>query len=279
TYALEGVYLSLEEESASFNASSDEFNILSRPFYNVTNDRQDARRLVFPNETTGSLQIDTDTRFQTVELLLRRNLSQRCGARIDLLLGYRFAELEERLRIDEATRVLSGVNAGTTFDLYDRFDTSNSFHGFEIGLAGTHCPDPLWTFDWRAKVALGSNNSEADIFGETTQTPNAGAAVTSEGGLLALPTNIGTFSDDSFGTITELGVTLKRRVFSRLDVSFGYSFLLWTHVARASDQIDVGINQTQLLPGGLNGDARPAVTQRTSDFWTQGLRVGLESHF
>ena len=87
---------------------------------------------------------------------------------------------------------------------------------------------------------------------------------------------------DQSGGVKRLkaAILVCRRRFSRhVEMSFGYSFILWTQVARAGDQIDTGLNQTQLMPGGLVGEARPDFTGRASDFWAQGLRFGVVSHF
>lgn len=48
------------------------------------------------------------------------------------VIGYRYQQLDDRLRIREATESLDasfGVPSGTTLDLLDRFDTENRFHG------------------------------------------------------------------------------------------------------------------------------------------------------
>jgi hypothetical protein len=39
------------------------------------------------------------------------------------------------------------------------------------------------------------------------------------------------------------------------------------------------VNPTQFPPGTLTGPAQPSFTQRTSDFWAQGLNLGLEYQF
>jgi hypothetical protein len=61
----------------------------------------------------------------------------------------------------------------------------------------------------------------------------------------------------------------------------GYSFLYWSNVWRAGDQIDRVVDVTQIpnfAPPDVQptGFARPGVPFRTSDFWAQGLNFGVE---
>ena len=54
-------------------------------------------------------------------------------------------------------------------------------------------------------------------------------------------------------------------------------------MVRPGEQIDVAVNSTQVptsvLFGPLTGPARPAFNFRQSDFWAQGLNLGLEFRF
>ncbi len=59
----------------------------------------------------------------------------------------------------------------------------------------------------------------------------------------------------------------------------GYTLLYWSNVVRPVDQIDFGINPTQLPtaagPGTLVGPARPAFNFHETDFWAQGVNLGV----
>jgi hypothetical protein len=59
----------------------------------------------------------------------------------------------------------------------------------------------------------------------------------------------------------------------------GYDLLYWSDVARAPDQIDRRINPSQIPPGALLGVSRPEHTLRTTDFWAQGLTLGVVYQF
>lgn len=63
----------------------------------------------------------------------------------------------------------------------------------------------------------------------------------------------------------------------------GYSLLYWSDVVRPGDQIDRGINTTQLPTlggqGTLTGPRRPAFSFQDSDFWAQGINFGVQLRF
>ncbi|MEO2011814.1 MAG: BBP7 family outer membrane beta-barrel protein [Pirellulaceae bacterium] len=275
---LEFTYLMLGRERQSFSASNIEFPILARPFFNVVANAQDARRIAFPAEVSGSLDIQASTSLQAFEALYRVGGTSAPCQRLSYVLGYRYAELKDRIGIRESTLALSGALAGTTFDLLDDFRTQNQFHGGELGIVMECQSCAGWSLETVAKVALGSTRSRVSVFGETTTTIGA-ASTTTQAGLLALPTNIGTVEQSYFSTVSEFGITMRRYSQCGLSVSFGYTFLYWSDVARAGDQIDVGINTSQIPPGALTGLARPVVPFDKGDFWAQGLRCGLDYAF
>ena len=130
------------------------------------------------------------------------------------------------------------------------------------------------------KVALGATHQEVRISGTTDFTDPGVAPVRQQGGLLALPTNIGSYSRDQFSVVPEIGINVGRQVTDHLRLFAGYTLLYWSGVVRPGDQIDFGVNPTQLPtptgPGTLVGEARPAFAFRNTDLWAQGVNLGLE---
>jgi hypothetical protein len=63
----------------------------------------------------------------------------------------------------------------------------------------------------------------------------------------------------------------------------GYTFLYWSQVVRPGNQIDTTVNTTQVPThpefGPLTGPAQPMVPFRTTDFWAQGISLGVEVTF
>ena len=106
---------------------------------------------------------------------------------------------------------------------------------------------------------------------ETVTTPSGGPAATGTGGLLARPSNSGTFERNEFIYVPEASVNLSRRLNEHLDVSLGYTFIYWSSILLAADQVDMSVNP--------NGGTSPAFTFNDTDFWVQGVNVGLEFHY
>jgi hypothetical protein len=172
------------------------------------------------------------------------------------------------------------VPQGTTIAVADQFDTRNEFHGFEFGLKGNLWSGP-WTLQGTAQMAVGDNRQVVNISGVTVVTVPGAAPVSSVGGLLALPSNIGRFSRDRVDVIPEFGVLVSYRVTSHVQVYAGYTLLYWGDVVRAGNEVDLGVNPT-LLPGTgapATGPQRPAPFFSGSSFWAQGIDLGLELRF
>ena len=192
---LEATYFALGTEATSYTADGTTAAIVARPFFNVDTGTQAAWPVVFPapDEVTGSVTVRASTDLQSVEALLRRSLWRESNYRFDFQAGYRFARLNDYLRISDTTtwtNATGGHPAGTTVDLYDRFSTRNKFHGAELGLVaqGRYC---RWSLEALMKLSLGSTHSEVFIEGATTTTEPAAVPVVDGGGLLAPGSNIG----------------------------------------------------------------------------------------
>ena len=276
--ALDITYTRLGDESESFSGSESSFPILSRPFFNTQNNAEESHLVAFPDVVSGSLDITLSTEFQTFDILFRRKLERGPASSLEYLWGYRYAELNDGLRMSESTLLLSPVAQGATISLFDQFDTANEFHGGEFGFVKQWQSAPCVFSELVAKVALGSTQSNVEVSGETTSTVG-GSSNLAPGGLLAQASNIGQREKQSFSAIAELGFNLRRRFTPQVVGTFGYTFMYWSEVARAGDQLDLAINTTQIPPGTLSGEARPAPRLDTTSFWAQGISVGLEAAF
>ena len=278
TAAIELEYLFLGEKNDDFRATEDDVPILARPFLNVGTGLQDSRLIVFDNLIEGTLAISTDTNLHTSALAYRNLLYSTGDCRIDYLLGYRFAYLADSISIAESTLALDGSNApGTTIDLVDRFETQNTFHGAEFGFDFQKRIDRIWDCTFNARIALGGGGLETNIRGRTI-TDDGASTVVSSGGLLTQDSNIGSYRDTEFNAVSNIGLTLRRKVFTNASVSFGYHFFMWSNVWRAADQIDTNINTSQ-IDGPLVGAALPAFPGTTDSYWAQGLSFNLEGRF
>ncbi len=283
---VEATFWALADRNTFASFDSTAFPILARPFFNVEPgfEGQDAELAAFPGELEGNISVAAQTRMHGAEILYRHALS-RLPHRVDYLVGYRYTQLDDDLLITDFKRTLTGgggLAVGTTLSEFDRFQTENQFHGAELGVVTElrHCN---WTLELLTKVAVGNTHSRVAIDGSTTVTvpvPGGPAdVVTTPSGLLAQQTNIGIYEQNNFSMIPELTLTAGYNVTHNLRAMIGYTFIYWSRVARAGDQIDTDLNLSQLAPGGLNGISRPEFPGVVTDVWVQGLNLSLEYRF
>jgi hypothetical protein len=293
TCGVEGSWFFLGQRTVNFAAGSSGIPLLARPFFNVNPgvNAEDAELIANPLlagqpgqppvlPLAGGVAVGLSSRLWGTELNGLFNLVERERCRLDLLGGFRYVELDERLAINESLLVPadSPMFAGTSFFLTDGFSTRNQFYGGQVGLRAKFTCG-LWDLELLGKVALGASHETTDIGGVTLITPAGGAPSVFAGGLLTQPTNIGRFSRNDFAVVPEAGINIGYQLTPRVRLLAGYTFLFWSNVMRPGDQVDRVVNSTQLTGGALVGPARPAPLLRTSDFWAQGLNLGIELRF
>jgi hypothetical protein len=282
TFGVEAYFFQLGTQAHGFSGGSP--GNLGRPFVNAMTGRPDAELVSSPGFLEGNVQASASSgSLLGAGALGRANLCCDCQYRLDALAGYRYLTLSDRVGITEeltSTDVAQVVvPLGTKIDLADRFHTNNDFHGGDVGLAGEFSWNS-WTLGGTARVALGWTRERADINGATAITVPGFPPAVSPGGLLALSSNSGNHTRDVFAVVPEVRVQLAYDVGPHLSVHAGYSFLYWSQVIRAGDQIDLVVNPALLappLPGA--SPLRPAFTFQGSGFWAQGLDMGVEIRF
>jgi len=294
--ALEASYFRLENEGASFQTTSTFSGgagadpILARPFFNVDNNMQDSVLLGFPNFVVGNQAVNLDgavnvasrAMIESAELVRRDAIwldvfdgQRQSFLRVYFLAGYRYFNMDEDLRIDDALVPVGGPFApGTRIDTTDLFETDNEFHGGQIGLTAEYAQGP-WAVELLAKCALGNSHEEVAVRGSTRSFDGV-TATTFAGGLLAQPTNIGRESRDMFAVIPEASINLSLQVTCKVKLTAGYSFIYYSNVVRPGDQIDFGVNPTQFSGGALVGQPRPGRLFEDSEYWIHGGSAGVE---
>jgi hypothetical protein len=286
---LEGNFLFLPRHGADFFDSSPGFPILGRPFTDAVMGTQSVSLISFPGLQTGNIKVSFSEQLVGGEVNFRfepcKCVTCTGAYHLAFLAGYRYLELNESLSITENDTFLLqlGPLGASSSTIQDRFDTRNFFRGFNLGLDGefTYCK---CTLDILAKVAVGWNHEIVGISGFRTFTvPGSGTSAPLEGGLLALPSNIGRFTRNEFAVLPEIGVNFSYRLTPHIRARVGYTALYLSRVARPGDQIDLNVNQSQiptpLGPSPLIGPARPAFSFKETDLWAQGFNAGLEFRF
>lgn len=273
----EASYFALDEATAEAHFATPSGNLVARPYLDVVAGQEASRLVNYPGIVEGSLDLVADSSFSGAEALIRQVLDHTPTYRLDLLGGYRYQRLDDSLLVSESLHSLnaaSGYAAGSVVSRFDDFRSLNSFHGAEAGLVARWWRS-RFSLQLLGKVALGGTETQTVVDGGTTI--DGGNLL--PGGVLALPTNMGNRSEGRFSAVGQFGVALEYYVTCLLRLSVGYDFIAWSGVGRAMDQIDRGLNPTQFPPGALVGVARPEFQLRTTDFWAQGLKLGLEYQF
>jgi Putative beta barrel porin-7 (BBP7) len=282
TFALEGYFFQLL--STATHASAGSPGNVARPFFNAATGMPDAQLVSLPGVVDGAVQAGASSgSLLGAGALVRTNLFRDSRYSLDALIGYRYLSLSDNVAIAEnlTSTDPTGMVAplGTNLVLADHFHTANYFHGGDVGFAGSVRWN-AWTLEATTRVALGSTLEHVDINGATSITVPGFPPVTSSGGLLALSSNSGVFSRNVFAVVPETRIHLAYDINASTRIHLGYSFLYWSRVARAGDQIDLAVNPG-LLPPPLPGASplRPAFSFQGTSFWAQGIDVGLSFRF
>ena len=291
---IEGNYFVLERRQSFFNppASSDGSVVYARPIFDTLSGKEIAELDAMPGFFTGATSIATSSRLFGWEVNASYSAVRQNGFSWDLLGGFRALDLNEGIMIrDNMTQLAPGfltfqglpIPDGASLSDFDSFGAANHFWGPQIGTR----------FDWQTdllhvslvtKLAMGVTEQLVTINGGTSVLGPGGALVASQpGGILALPTNIGRHVSDQFTVVPEIGLSIGYRITPQIEARIGYTFLYWSSVARPGNQIDRSVNTSLVpsdplygMPGGTN---RPAANVASSDFWAQGINLGLQIDF
>jgi hypothetical protein len=286
TCGIEGGYFFLSSRSVNFAAGSADAGslVISRPFFNVITGMEDSELVSVPGVLNGTVAVNLSSRLQGAELNGICNVCCGCRGRVDLLAGFRYLELDEGLGITENLAVNPSVpiTGGTGFVVHDQFSTTNRFYGGQVGARAELWSGNLFV-NVRGMIALGATDEVIDVAGSTVIAPPGRAPTVGNGGLLAQPTNSGHFTGSHFAVVPEVGVNVGYQLTEHLRAFVGYSFLYCSNVVRPGDQIDRGVNPTQLplttATPLFTGTARPAPVLRDTDFWAQGVNFGMEFRY
>jgi Putative beta barrel porin-7 (BBP7) len=290
---VKGFYLFPDKNTSVFASDGMGFPVIARPYINTVGGQLRAEQSALPPLFSGSTTVDSETKLYGFETNARINGRLASHWDADFLGGFRLVRLEERLTISDRLNPIPGGVNGITFlgqpvdplaSLADQdsFSTTNTFYGLNLG------GRLRWQYDWFfvsafAKVALGATEERVRIAGSTTLLAPTGTQ-TAVGGILALPSNIGTYNRSVFGVVPETGVTFGVQPIQHLRLTAGYSFLYWNAVARPGDQIDPRLNRTQIpgdstfgQPGGAGSN--PAFSFQDRTFRVHNLTAGIEIYY
>lgn len=278
--ALDASYFILDRNQTGAFFGPDAFPVITRPFFSLNEGAERSEAINFPGLVSGGLTFSATSAFSGGDVNLRKLAWCSCWGRVDLVAGFRYANLRDGLSVLEAGQAdpsLEVVGGATNF-INDRFATDNKFYGFQVGSVAEFRWKRLFA-ELTGKVAFGASHQEVNINGSQLLTLPGGAPTPFAGGLLALGSNSGRRDRDEFAWLPELGINVGFCLGDHCRVFAGYNFLYWSNVLRAADQIDRVLDVNQIPnfgTGAAVSTTRPIVPFRDTDFWAKGLTGGVQ---
>jgi hypothetical protein len=215
----------------------------------------------------GSVNVTSQNDFIGGDVLFRSLLDSGCNYRLDALIGYQYARLDDDLLL---SATINDVAAGNTFTFDDSFRVKNSYNAASLG-AQADIYKGCWTLSMLGKISLGNMRQDVTIAGVNTVN-----GLQTAGGFYTQPfTNIGSHTRDITVWSPEANFKLGYAFTRDLSLSVGCTFIYWNKMALAGDQIDRNVNATQLSGGGLVGPGDPMFVFNDTDYWIQTIDIGV----
>ncbi|HUE17247.1 MAG TPA: BBP7 family outer membrane beta-barrel protein [Planctomycetaceae bacterium] len=291
-FGLQGGFFILERQSSGFGAFSDEngYPVLARPVINANGGGETAYVDSLPGSLAGGVIVTNTSQFLGYDLNGLFKIFQTEHFRLDGILGFRYLNLTESLELDDQLSPLTSgaltflgqpVDTSSTMVDFDRFETTNNFYGGQLGTR-MEWTWGRWSLDMTTKLALGTTQEKANINGGTTVFPASGPGTSAPGGILTSTANIGEYYQSPFAFVPELDLNVAYAITPHLSVRLGYSFIYWSNVLRPGDQVNRLVSPN-LIPSdptyGQAGSNQPQYQFNTTNYWAQGLNLGLDFHF
>lgn len=281
-------------KKSKFASDEDGFPMLARPVTaaNLPRNQEVSYLASFPNLARGGVFVGTRTKFWGLDANVFAeplvNILDFNGYAVDLTFGFRYLSEMEDLRITSSVhsldrRLLVNFNGGVIgqediVGVKDVFITQNVFRGGTIGSRATFGIGPF-NVEFKGNLGLGLTYSTIRNSGSTTLYQANGPSVTLPGGILAVPSNSGKYTQDTFTVIPQGAINLELPLTTFLRVWAGYDVMYWSHVARPAAQVNKNIDVRQVVSDIDYSPAvtvtRPAFQFQTTDLWIQGLTAGF----
>jgi hypothetical protein len=254
------------------------------PYTNAATGAAEYLTLAQPGVNSSLFVASASTRVQGWEVNTVANVLDEKCVKINALAGWRYFQVHEGLRLEQ-TQWRFADQPGVVRTA-DQFDAHNRFHGGQLGLHADATRGIVFC-EMTAKVALGQNYEVVKNEGMTIfQNPVFGGTATRAfggSGIYVQPSNAGRTANGVFAVVPEGTVKFGLRLGDSGRIYFGYSFIYLSDAVRPGDQIDRTLNFGQVPLVSGNGPVytadRPARTVNRTDFWTQGLVIGLETRY
>lgn len=251
---------------------------LGRPFFNTTIGRQDALPVAFtgpaddPLDPTiltlsrGSVSARFSNQVYGGDILGRVNWDRAPGFSLDLIGGYQYVRIDDKL----STRSIwvdlqpgNGIPDGTVFTDNDAIRAKNDFHGISMGFM-SDIQGGRFNLAMMGKCALGDMHQNINV---NSSSLVDGVPVASSGFIGTR----GIVKRDQFCVVPEGSLTGGYQLTDNINLSVGWNFMYFSRVATAGGQVQ------QNRTGAFGAPAPLAI--RNSDFWFQGVTLGVNARF
>lgn len=265
-------FFGLGKDSSEFNRNSFETPVLAIPFTDADTGDSDALLVAFPGLRSGEVHVASSADLISNDVYGRFLLCRGCdGGRLDFITGWNYTRLADRVTIrtrSTVTEISGTIPNGTVTDTFDTFRAHNTFNGAILGLMYERdCG--CWTTNWLGRMSIGGIHESVEIDGSSTVSVPGEDVETVVGGVFTGDSNIGTATRNEFTAITEVGFNLGYRWGPCTRLNAGYTLLYWNDIVSPGTAIDTTVGT----------DDRPAFAFRHSDYWVQGLNLGLTREF
>jgi hypothetical protein len=268
---IEASYSTFIRSSVNDFYGSSAGTILARPFIDADTGAPSFVPAATLTGTNGSVLVATSLRTQGGDANFLINAVRSGNSQLNVLLGGRYFDLSEKLEIAQQS-----ADLGTNFtsQSYDQFGTHNKFYGGQLGLRWSY-DGPTFFVAATGKIAFGAVEETVRINGATSAS-NDGMSSFTNGGVLAAPTNIGSFTRTRTAFLPEFTGCIGYHITPWATATVGYNFLYVTNVVRPGNQIDLTVNPENLPFGtGSPTALRPQFQFRDESIWLQGINAGL----
>lgn len=310
-WGLELSGFALQTKNIDFAAGPSDTNLLVRPYLSTLDTTESGVEVNLPGSLAGAFTIHARTQLWGWDANVVSHSVREPHRRFDLMAGFRAAGLDEDLHMQEnltlldegasifqkpppgkVNNIITDLPAGSRILVIDEFNTRNRFCGGQIGGRFQWNRGRL-NFELLGKIAFGVTQQRSTIFGVSVLDNDREGHIETPGGVLALISNNGQYSQNQFSVVPEIGINAQFDITPRIRARIGYNGLYWSGVARPGGQIDRTINP-KLSPTDQDfstGDpkddnfdptreqVRPRFPNRDNGFWAQGVTFGIEFRY
>ena len=229
---------------------------------------------------TGGVSITNSLQLWGADATGVVNLYRDNAVELSGLGGFRYINLSERFNLVYDSEGVSGFYVGLRGAAHDQFQTRNQFYGALLGLRGSYSWERFFV-ETTARAAVGLSHEVLEISGGYYSTNYLGSFRSGPEGVFAQPANEGSYSAERLALVPEIEIALGYHVTSSIRLTVSYDFLYESSVVRPGDNInrDLPKGQTFQQAGTSVSATSPASLFKTTDFYVQGLSVGLAASF